>query len=252
MSEAKSPGGSPSENKNQPSGVIGKSLVPPFCSDEEEMLSDFSFHESDDEERNSPVQNDHRTTSSSSGTLPERDPFRGTHGVPFVRKIFTNTRERWRQQNVSGAFAELRKLVPTYPPEKKLSKHEILRNSIRYINLLSTVLEWQKRQESQLENVENITNNNQCQGGPADGEGVQNQRENMDSNHRQCSRSRGEATARKKVNRDQRSFFYSSQGMLPKIKLEVVDEQNDMVDRTLPMSQTKLRKFSKKKNLAKP
>lgn len=48
-----------------------------------------------------------------------------------VRKIFTNTRERWRQQNVSGAFAELRKLVPTHPPDKKLSKNEILRMAIR-------------------------------------------------------------------------------------------------------------------------
>uniref|UniRef100_A0A182N4Q1 BHLH domain-containing protein n=1 Tax=Anopheles dirus TaxID=7168 RepID=A0A182N4Q1_9DIPT len=65
-----------------------------------------------------------------------------------VRKMFTNTRERWRQQNVSGAFAELRKLVPTHPPDKKLSKNEILRMAIRYIRLLSNVLEWQKKQES--------------------------------------------------------------------------------------------------------
>jgi len=48
-----------------------------------------------------------------------------------VKKIFTNSRERWRQQNVSGAFAELRKLVPTHPPDKKLSKNEILRMAIR-------------------------------------------------------------------------------------------------------------------------
>lgn len=48
-----------------------------------------------------------------------------------TKKIFTNSRERWRQQNVSGAFAELRKLVPTHPPDKKLSKNEILRMAIR-------------------------------------------------------------------------------------------------------------------------
>uniref|UniRef100_A0AAG5CR02 BHLH domain-containing protein n=1 Tax=Anopheles atroparvus TaxID=41427 RepID=A0AAG5CR02_ANOAO len=70
----------------------------------------------------------------------------GTGAV--VRKMFTNTRERWRQQNVSGAFAELRKLVPTHPPDKKLSKNEILRMAIRYIRLLSNVLEWQKKQDS--------------------------------------------------------------------------------------------------------
>lgn len=64
-----------------------------------------------------------------------------------MRKVFTNTRERWRQQNVSGAFAELRKLVPTHPPDKKLSKNEILRMAIKYIKLLTGVLEWQKQQE---------------------------------------------------------------------------------------------------------
>ncbi|XP_058813789.1 uncharacterized protein LOC131677773 [Topomyia yanbarensis] len=72
----------------------------------------------------------------------------GIGGGSVVRKMFTNTRERWRQQNVSGAFAELRKLVPTHPPDKKLSKNEILRMAIRYIRLLSNVLEWQKKQES--------------------------------------------------------------------------------------------------------
>ncbi|XP_069126558.1 uncharacterized protein [Argopecten irradians] len=59
------------------------------------------------------------------------------------RRVFTNSRERWRQQNVNGAFAELRKLVPTHPPDKKLSKHEILRLTIRYINLLNNVVNYQ-------------------------------------------------------------------------------------------------------------
>ncbi|XP_062139372.1 T-cell acute lymphocytic leukemia protein 1 [Drosophila sulfurigaster albostrigata] len=66
-----------------------------------------------------------------------------------VRKVFTNTRERWRQQNVSGAFAELRKLVPTHPPDKKLSKNEILRSAIKYIKLLTGILEWQQQQQQQ-------------------------------------------------------------------------------------------------------
>ncbi|EDW30645.1 GL26737 [Drosophila persimilis] len=61
--------------------------------------------------------------------------------------VFTNTRERWRQQNVSGAFAELRKLVPTHPPDKKLSKNEILRSAIKYIKLLTGILDWQQRQD---------------------------------------------------------------------------------------------------------
>ncbi|XP_030564759.1 class E basic helix-loop-helix protein 22 isoform X1 [Drosophila novamexicana] len=70
----------------------------------------------------------------------------GNAGTGGVRKVFTNTRERWRQQNVSGAFSELRKLVPTHPPDKKLSKNEILRSAIKYIKLLSGVLEWQELQ----------------------------------------------------------------------------------------------------------
>ncbi|NXM83535.1 TAL2 protein, partial [Oenanthe oenanthe] len=55
-------------------------------------------------------------------------------------KIFTNTRERWRQQNVNTAFAKLRKLIPTHPPDKKLSKNETLRLAMRYINFLVKVL----------------------------------------------------------------------------------------------------------------
>ncbi|ESO01563.1 hypothetical protein HELRODRAFT_81338, partial [Helobdella robusta] len=58
----------------------------------------------------------------------------------IVKRIFTNSRERWRQQNVNGAFMELRKLVPTHPPDKKLSKNEILRLAIKYIKLLDKVL----------------------------------------------------------------------------------------------------------------
>ncbi|KAL7743346.1 hypothetical protein ACLKA6_008327 [Drosophila palustris] len=83
-----------------------------------------------------------------------------------VRKVFTNTRERWRQQNVSGAFAELRKLVPTHPPDKKLSKNEILRSAIKYIKLLTGILEWQQQQTpSSLEEPNN--NDNQMANGHA-------------------------------------------------------------------------------------
>lgn len=67
----------------------------------------------------------------------------------LVRRVFTNTRERWRQQNVNGAFCELRKLVPTHPPDKKLSKNEILRLAIRYIDLLNGVLDFQQKQRQE-------------------------------------------------------------------------------------------------------
>ncbi|OQR74675.1 basic helix-loop-helix neural transcription factor TAP-like [Tropilaelaps mercedesae] len=59
------------------------------------------------------------------------------------KRMFTNSRERWRQQNVNGAFAELRRLVPTHPADKKLSKNEILRLAIRYIRLLMSILDYE-------------------------------------------------------------------------------------------------------------
>lgn len=94
-----------------------------------------------------------RSRFESGTTLGDRSPHRHqqnhlkhcTNGRKVVRRMFTNSRERWRQQNVNGAFAELRKLVPTHPPDKKLSKNEILRLAIKYIKLLSSILEYQKR-----------------------------------------------------------------------------------------------------------
>uniref|UniRef100_A0A3B4A294 Stem cell protein n=1 Tax=Periophthalmus magnuspinnatus TaxID=409849 RepID=A0A3B4A294_9GOBI len=55
----------------------------------------------------------------------------------LARRVFTNSRERWRQQNVNGAFSELRKLIPTHPPDKKLSKNEILRLAVKYDGTLT-------------------------------------------------------------------------------------------------------------------
>lgn len=118
--------------------------------EEEATLSDeFYSHDTDDEEDQNKRRRDRSSSldgisSSGSGHLGSPTPRVGNLGV---RKLFTNSRERWRQQNVSGAFAELRKLVPTHPPDKKLSKNEILRMAIRYIRLLSNVLEWQKGQD---------------------------------------------------------------------------------------------------------
>uniref|UniRef100_A0A1A8EWI5 Stem cell protein n=1 Tax=Nothobranchius korthausae TaxID=1143690 RepID=A0A1A8EWI5_9TELE len=66
----------------------------------------------------------------------------------LARRVFTNSRERWRQQNVNGAFSELRKLIPTHPPDKKLSKNEILRLAVKYINFLVNMLKDQAQDKS--------------------------------------------------------------------------------------------------------
>jgi len=68
--------------------------------------------------------------------------------VPDSRKpcTVTNSRERWRQHNVTGAFAELRKLVPTHPHDKKLSKNEILRMAIKYVCTRYSILDSDKNE----------------------------------------------------------------------------------------------------------
>lgn len=51
------------------------------------------------------------------------------------------TRERIRVEAFNVAFTELRRLLPTLPPDKKLSKIEILRLAICYISYLNHVLD---------------------------------------------------------------------------------------------------------------
>jgi hypothetical protein len=68
--------------------------------------------------------------------------------VSRAKRMATNSRERWRQQNVNEAFQELRKMVPTYPPDKKLSKHEILRMATRYIAFLQQLLNDQLQEQN--------------------------------------------------------------------------------------------------------
>ncbi|KAL1114932.1 hypothetical protein AAG570_007755, partial [Ranatra chinensis] len=90
------------------------------------------------------------------------DEVGGGGGGCTTRKVFTNTRERWRQQNVTGAFGELRKLVPTHPPDKKLSKNEILRMAIRYIRLLMGVIDWQRQEDARATNNNMATEECNC------------------------------------------------------------------------------------------
>ncbi|VDQ18064.1 unnamed protein product [Trichobilharzia regenti] len=58
-----------------------------------------------------------------------------------------DSRERQRQRSVNQAFAALRCVLPTHPPDKKLSKHEILRLSIKYIRILEAILKYQEEVE---------------------------------------------------------------------------------------------------------
>ncbi|CAH8497559.1 unnamed protein product [Schistosoma guineensis] len=73
------------------------------------------------------------------------DSFSDRHDFSLV-----DSRERQRQRSVNQAFAELRYILPTHPPDKKLSKHEILRLSIKYIHILETILKYQEEVEGRL------------------------------------------------------------------------------------------------------
>lgn len=91
----------------------------------------------------------------------------GTHRRVGNRRNYTNTRERWRQQNVNTAFTDLRRLLPTHPPDKKLSKSEILRFAIRYIKLLSNVVAFQEKDcVSDGSEAGNVQNNDSCYRNP--------------------------------------------------------------------------------------
>ncbi|GAU91109.1 hypothetical protein RvY_03428 [Ramazzottius varieornatus] len=59
---------------------------------------------------------------------------------PRNKKKKCNERERYRHRTVNDAFKALSNFLPVYPASKKLKKKEILMQSIKYINILKTVL----------------------------------------------------------------------------------------------------------------
>ncbi|GJQ74978.1 hypothetical protein Trydic_g9603 [Trypoxylus dichotomus] len=74
------------------------------------------------------------------GTLTREERRRRRRATQKYRTAHA-TRERIRVEAFNVAFAELRKLLPTLPPDKKLSKIEILRLAICYIAYLNHVLD---------------------------------------------------------------------------------------------------------------
>ncbi|KAL1273469.1 hypothetical protein QQF64_029331 [Cirrhinus molitorella] len=99
----------------------------------------------------------------------------------LARRVFTNSRERWRQQNVNGAFSELRKLIPTHPPDKKLSKNEILRLAMKYIDFLVQLLNDQTGDQTRKGTAEGREEDGKKDGSGALGNGGSPSRKNRDS-----------------------------------------------------------------------
>lgn len=95
------------------------------------------------------------STSSSSPSIITSPPSTSTHPVPTSRssssqhrnyknmtrerRIEANARERTRVHTISAAFDTLRKSIPSYSNNQKLSKLSILRISCQYILLLSRI-----------------------------------------------------------------------------------------------------------------
>ncbi|EDV24090.1 uncharacterized protein TRIADDRAFT_9440, partial [Trichoplax adhaerens] len=57
------------------------------------------------------------------------------------RRLKANARERSRMSKMNIAFEELRRLVPYYPKDGKLTKLTTLRLAMRYISALSELLQ---------------------------------------------------------------------------------------------------------------
>ncbi|XP_028155533.1 helix-loop-helix protein 1 [Diabrotica virgifera virgifera] len=81
-----------------------------------------------------------RERSTEMGSLSREERRRRRRATQKYRTAHA-TRERIRVEAFNVAFAELRKLLPTLPPDKKLSKIEILRLAICYIAYLNHVLD---------------------------------------------------------------------------------------------------------------
>ncbi|XP_062850855.1 transcription factor atoh7 [Trichomycterus rosablanca] len=65
-----------------------------------------------------------------------------------ARRMAANARERKRMQGLNTAFDQLRKVVPQWGQDKKLSKYETLQMALSYIMALSRILSDSKMHSS--------------------------------------------------------------------------------------------------------
>nr|XP_033796942.1 protein atonal homolog 7 [Geotrypetes seraphini] len=67
------------------------------------------------------------------------------------RRLAANARERRRMQGLNTAFDRLRKVVPQWGQDKKLSKYETLQMALSYIMALNRILSESERYRSERE-----------------------------------------------------------------------------------------------------
>ncbi|NXT66280.1 FER3L protein, partial [Chaetops frenatus] len=68
--------------------------------------------------------------------------------ITYAQRQAANIRERKRMFNLNEAFDQLRKKVPTFAYEKRLSRIETLRLAIVYISFMTELLDRCSRQEA--------------------------------------------------------------------------------------------------------
>ncbi|NWU44462.1 FER3L protein, partial [Hylia prasina] len=68
--------------------------------------------------------------------------------ITYAQRQAANIRERKRMFNLNEAFDQLRKKVPTFAYEKRLSRIETLRLAIVYISFMTELLDGYSRQEA--------------------------------------------------------------------------------------------------------
>ncbi|KFO71112.1 Fer3-like, partial [Cuculus canorus] len=100
-------------------------------------LADFGDPEDDEEEEEERMQ---------SASLLDRP--RRKRIITYAQRQAANIRERKRMFNLNEAFDQLRKKVPTFAYEKRLSRIETLRLAIVYISFMTELLDDCSRQEA--------------------------------------------------------------------------------------------------------
>ncbi|NXK62837.1 FER3L protein, partial [Sylvietta virens] len=68
--------------------------------------------------------------------------------ITYAQRQAANIRERKRMFNLNEAFDQLRKRVPTFAYEKRLSRIETLRLAIVYISFMTELLDGSRQEES--------------------------------------------------------------------------------------------------------
>ncbi|XP_057659468.1 T-cell acute lymphocytic leukemia protein 1 [Diorhabda carinulata] len=86
-----------------------------------------------------PLQNSAPSTSKKSSEIPRKEQ-RNYKNMTRERRIEANARERTRVHTISAAFETLRKSIPSYSHNQKLSKLSVLRIACSYIMTLSSIL----------------------------------------------------------------------------------------------------------------